>query len=138
MTVLANIKSKIATAFEKIGRTNGTAQPTTEDNTFALAYEYYCADQLAAMAAKRKEQAKAACEQAGLLEHAAIIGSTEVTYDSDFLTISARTATPTTGVDKTVLQNELVKALGAEKAQKVMKAVIKTNKPAVTYIFSAK
>jgi len=138
MSTLALIKSNIAKAFEKIGKTNGTACPPSEANTFPLAYEYFVADQLASYAEKRKKAAKEACEQAGILEHSATPGNTEITFDSDGLVISAVTKNPSTTIDKTVLKNELVKALGIEKAEKILKAASKENKAPVSYVFGMK
>lgn len=132
------IKPKIATAFAKIGNTNGAVCPPSEDNRASIAHELFVADTLASIATKRKEVAREAAKSAGILGEEYVEGSTVQTYDNEYLNISAKTATASKTIDKTKLMNELIKALGAEKAGKVMLACEKTNKPATSFIFAVK
>lgn len=132
------IKPKISTAFSKIGMQNGTASPSSLDNRAAIAHELFVADTLASMATKRKDEAKKAAMSAGILGENYVEGSTVQTYDNEFLNISAKTATASKTIDKTKLMNELIKALGVEKAGKVMESVQKENKPATSFIFAVK
>ena len=124
--------------FNKLGTSNGTAKPESEDNRFSIAYEYFIADALASVAAKRKDIAKAAALEAGVLgdKDEQKEGNSYSVYSSDGLSIVARVATAVERLDKTALMNELVKHLGAEKAAHIMSAASKTNKPAITYIVS--
>ena len=132
------IKPKVSTAFSKIGTTNGTSCPSSLDNRATIAHELFVADTLASMATKRKDEAKKAAMSAGLLGEDYVEGNTQQTYDNEFLTISSKTATASKTIDKTKLMNELVKALGNEKAGKVMELVQKENKPATSFIFAVK
>src|SRR5882672_1133047 len=56
-SAIAKIRSAAATAFDKIGRQNGSAPPQG-DNTDPLLHEYYIARELQAMATKRADKAK--------------------------------------------------------------------------------
>lgn len=132
------IKPKLSTAFSKIGTTNGTSSPPSLDNRATIAHELYVADTLASMATKRKEAAREAAKSAGLLGEEYVEGETKQTYENEHFSISAKTATASKTIDKTKLTNELIKALGAEKAGKIMELVQKTNKPATSYIFAVK
>lgn len=132
------IKPKISNAFSKIGTQNGTSCPSSLDNRATIAHELFVADTLASMATKRKDEAKKAAMSAGILGEDYVEGATVQTYDNEYLNISAKTATASKGIDKTQLMNELVKALGAEKAAKIMVACEKVNKPATSFIFAVK
>jgi len=124
--------------FNKLGVSNGTAPPESEDNRFSIAYEYFIADALASVAAKRKELAKAAALEAGVLgdKEEQKEGNSYNVFDSSGLFIVARVATAVKALDKTKLQSELIKEVGGEKASKIIEAATKTNKPAITYIVS--
>jgi hypothetical protein len=133
------IKSKIAKAFDNIGRTNGTATPQSADNRFSTVYEYFVAAQLASAADKRKEKAKAALQEAGILDKSkCIVGSTVVLYEHELGDFVAKTANPAERLDKTLLKNELIKAIGAEKAEKIITAATKFSAPATSYDFVVK
>lgn len=132
------VKPKLSTAFAKIGTTNGTSCPSSLDNRATIAHELYVADTLASMATKRKEIAREAARSAGILGEDYTEGDTKQVYDNEHLSISAKTATASKTIDKTKLMSELIKALGSEKAAKVMEAVQKENKPATSFIFAVK
>lgn len=132
------IKSKALAAFSKIGTTNGTAAPQSDDNRFGIAYEYFIADALAAVAAKRKEQAKEAAKSAGLLGEDHAEATTVETYSNELISISAKTASAAERVDKTALFNELNKKYGAVEAARILSVATKTNKAATSFIFAVK
>ena len=90
------------------------------------------------MATKRKDEAKKAAMSAGILGEDYVEGDTRQVYENEYLNISSKTATASKTIDKTKLMNELVKALGNEKAGKVMELVQKENKPATSFIFAVK
>jgi hypothetical protein len=124
--------------FNKLGVSNGTSPPESSDNRFTIAYEYFIADALASVAAKRKDIAKAAALEAGVLgdREEQKEGNSYNVFSSDDLFIVARVATAVKTLDKTKLMSELVKLVGVEKTAAIIEACSKSNKPAVTYIVS--
>ncbi len=137
-TVIANIKLKARTAFDKIGHSNGTAKYDSSSNLAHLAHEYFIADLLASMAEKRKKMAKEAAEVAGLLVENAVPGSTVQTYSDEHLTITAKTNNPASRLDQTKLSSVLIKEIGATRAMQVIKECTVENKPATSYIFASR
>ena len=136
---LHTIKSTIAHAFADIGKSDDTYPSSAPpSNTFALVWEYYVADMLASMANKRKDEAKEACLSAGLLGDRAKMapGNMVETYNSELLSIHAKMNNPASRIDKAKLRSELIKALGANNASKVLNACTKENAAAVSYEFS--
>ena len=138
MTELADKKSKIAKAFENIGRTNGTAQPQSDSNQFALAYEFFVADQLESAAKKRKETAKKACVEADLWDMKKVPGVTEELWSNEFVSIIAKTNNAAEKIDNDLLRNELMKKLGTDEAAKLLKKCMKSATPATTISFVVK
>ena len=131
-------KSKVSAAFSKIGNVNGTSAPTSLDNRASIAHEYFIADTLASMATKRKDEAKKAAIEAGILGSDYVEGQTQQVYDNEHLSISAKTNQAVEALDKTKLFSELIKVVGAEKAAVLMASATKKNKPATSYIFAVK
>ncbi len=131
-------KASALKAFDKIGKSNGTAPPESQDNRASIAYEYFIADALAGYATKRKEKAKKDAEAAGLLGEEKKPGDTVETYTNEHLTISARTAQPVERLDKTVLFNNLSKKYGAQEALAIIADATVENKAATTYLFAVK
>jgi hypothetical protein len=129
--------SKIAHAFDKIGKANGTMQPKSEDNRFALIWEYFVSDRLAAMATKRKENAKAACASAGLLGDADSYRAGErlTVYQGDLMLLVAKTNQPASRIDPVALKNELTKSFSATATVAIISRATKTNKAATSYEF---
>jgi hypothetical protein len=132
------IKSKLSSAFSKIGNLNGTSCPSSTDNRATIAHELFVADALASMASKRKDEAKKAAIEAGILGGDYVEASTVQVYDNEFVSISAKTATASETLDKVKLFSELIKELGADKASMILAAASKKNKPATSYIFATK
>jgi hypothetical protein len=98
----------------------------------------FVADALASMASKRKDEAKKAAIEAGILGGDYVEASTVQVYDNEFVSISAKTATASETLDKVKLFSELIKELGADKASMILVAASKKNKPATSYIFATK
>jgi hypothetical protein len=138
MTELADKKSKIAKAFDNIGKSNGTVAPHTDSNQFAVAYEYFVADQLESAAKKRKEQAKKAAAEAGILEFKKTPGTTEMCWENELLAITAKTNNAAEKLDADLLRNELMKKLGTDEAAKLLKKCTKSATPATTISFVVK
>lgn len=136
MTTYANIRSQISEAFSAIGQ----SAPHIEENRSAIAHEYFVADTLEALAKKRKEHAKKAAEEVGILGDRRTFApaNTYEVYSNDLLTVSAKVATPARRLDATALKNELTKRLGAAEAAKIVAECTKENAAAVTYILSAR
>lgn len=134
---LNQIKANIVLAFAKIGTRNGTARPQSDDNRFSVAYEYFVADCLASIASKRKENAKKVAEASGLLS-VPKVGDTATCYENEHLQIIAKTNSPATRLDGTILSNELSKLLGMDKARTLIAKATVENKPATSYSFVAK
>lgn len=138
MSALSQLKIKALLAFDNIGKKNGTAPLPSSENRYALAHEYFIASALASYASKRKDIAKIACEKAGMLGEEFIPGETIETYDSEHLSIIAKTAQPAERIDRASLRTELVKLLGEKVADEVIKKATKTNKAATSYDFITK
>jgi hypothetical protein len=83
---------KVNTAFTNIGKSNGTKMPSSTSNTDSYAYDYWVAQQLVALANKRKEQAEKAAVKAGVLidkeKNPQPEGSKSVVYNGDIMSIS--------------------------------------------------
>lgn len=138
MSILAAIKIKAASAFDKIGKQNGTAPPQSKDNRFSVAYEFFIASTLASIANKRKEVAKAEAERMGILGEAYTEGSTKQVYSSEEFDIVAKTASAAARLDKAKLMTELIKEVGESKAIKIVAKATTTNKPATSFEFVEK
>lgn len=138
MSNLATIKIKVATAVDKIGKTNGTAPPPSIDNRANIAHEYFIASTIASICEKRKEAAKKAAQEAGILGEDYVAGETRMVYDNETMTIAAKTNNPAERLDAKTLRVELIKELGEAKADKIIAASTKSNKPATSFEFIQK
>lgn len=134
---LNQTKANIALAFAKIGTKGSTERPASDDNRWSVAYEYFIAATLSSIADKRKENAKKAAQEAGILT-VPEPGETASSYDNEHLQIIAKTNNPASRLDATILSNELSKELGVDKARKIIAKATVNNKPATSYEFVAK
>lgn len=138
MSLLTQIKLKATAAFDKIGNSNGTVQPQSDDNRFSIAWEYFIADLLSSRATKRKELAKKQAEEVGILGSEHSPNTTKLVFDNEHFSISAKTAKPAERLDKALLSAKLIQELGPEKATSIIKQCTIENKPATSFIFSEK
>lgn len=140
MTDLLLKQAALDKAFQKIGTTNGTGPLESRDNRSSIAYELYVADKLASLADARKKKAKEAAQEAGILgdKSTFVPGTAVQVYDNEYLEIVAKTSNPASRIDKTALENELVKALGRNKATDLLSKVTKENAAATSYQFVAR
>lgn len=133
--MIADLTIKIATAFAKIGTSNGTAMPQNDDNRFSIAYEYLVAKKLKSLAEGREKKAKEAAQSAGLLNGDFEPGTTITTYKNKAFNIVAKTNQPAERIDPNLLKAKLMIAIGADKAEKIIKQCTVTNKAATSYDF---
>ena len=132
---LIDLKLKAAAAFYNIGKKNGTAPPHSNSNLFSIAYEYFIADSLASIAAKRKDQAKKAALEAGLLEGKFIPGTDERVFTCAELDIIAKISNPATRIDAATLRGKLIREVGDKKAEEIIKFATRENKPVTCFTF---
>ena len=82
----------VNTKFADIGKKNGTRMPASTSNTDSYAYDLWVAQQLVALANKRKEHAEKAAIKAGVLldkeKNPQPEGSKQVVYNGDNVAIS--------------------------------------------------
>lgn len=118
---LALVKTHIASKLNKLGTSKDaqSAPPPSTDNRFAIAWEYFIADLLCSLATKRKKQAKEAAQEAGLLTKPKP-GNTETVYQTEGLQIVGKTKQPAKTINRAKLSSNLMRELGAEKAQKII------------------
>lgn len=135
---MMQIKAKLSNKFAELGNKNGTAAPDSEDNRASIAHEFFVADALRSMANKRYELAKKAAAEAGITVDDPVASSTVVTYENEHLSVSAKTASAVQKLDSKKLSSELIKKLGSEQTEKLLKLCYVENKPATSYIFAAK
>ena len=131
-------KAKALTAFDKIGKSNGSSPPESADNRASIAYEYYVADFLASAADKRKKEAKVAAINAGIEAVDPKPGDNKIVYENEHMTITARTASPASRIDASKLRTELIKLHGSDEADKIIRAATVENKASTSYIFAGK
>jgi hypothetical protein len=119
---LSEVKAHIASKVAKLGTVKdaSSAPPSSTDNRIAIAWEYFIADLLASIAAKRKKDAKKAAEDAGLLAKPDP-GNTETVYRTDGLCIVAKTKNPARTINRAKLSVNLMKRMSADEAQKLIK-----------------
>jgi len=83
---------KVNTAFNGIGKTNGTKMPPSTNNSDSYAYDLWVAHQLVSLANKRKELAEKACIKAGIMldkeKDPRPEGTKEVLFNGDNVAIS--------------------------------------------------
>lgn len=133
---LTDIKLKLLKGFEALGTKNGTAVPEgATDNRFAIAYEMFVAYHISSMAEKRKDKAKKAALDAGILLDNYKPSSEVSIYVEDGLAIIAKTASPAQRLDPAILRGKLIREVGEKKAQEIIDFSTKESKPATSYIF---
>lgn len=136
MTELSAIKIKVSSAFDKIGKTNGTANPDPISNLAPIAHELFIAYTLSSMAEKRKELAKVAAQNAGIVLEDPVPDTTKTTYENDHMLVIAKTNKASQSLDATMLKNELTKRFGETVATEIIAKSQKPKKAATTYSFS--
>lgn len=127
---LAKHKLEIQGAFNEIGN----SRPKHSDNIFPLIWDYFVADLLASLATKRKEHAKKALEDIGVLTKPSV-GESKIIYSTDGLQIVGQTKQPSETIDRAKLNSELIKRYGLKVATDILKASTKVNNPATVYSF---
>lgn len=133
---LTQIKLKLIDNLEKLGHKNGTAPLESTDNRNAEAHEFFIADAIRSYAEKRYKNAKSQAEKAGLLfDDKPIPGSTVNTYENENFVIAAKVASPRSQIDSAALRTALIKVVGEDTADNIIKAATKETKPPVSYIF---
>jgi hypothetical protein len=133
---LALVKAHLSAQLGKLGTAKDAKSqpPHSTSNTAALVYEYFVADFLCSLATKRKEAAKKACQEAGILVEPPE-GETETVYKDETIQIIGQTKTASQTIDKAKLNSELMKEVGATKAQAIIANSSKKNKPATSFSF---
>lgn len=139
MTDIMKIKSDILKRFTAIGKTNGTAPPPSDKNTFGIAYEFFVAGVLRSVANKRYEAAKLAAESAGLIgdKKSLDVGSTTVATN-EYFDIVAKKANSSKRLDKTALHNYLSRKYSEKEALEALVASETEQAGAVTIECSLK
>lgn len=130
------IKANAIKQFQRIGTSMPNTQaPQSNDNRSGLAFEYFIADSLKAVAEKRRDAAKAACLEAGVFiaPHELSVGEERESFRDDNIVVTGKKANPATRIDKTELFNVLAKKYGAEEARSIIAQATKENAPSVTY-----
>lgn len=135
---LALVKLHINNSLSKLGTTKDAKSSPPEgassDNRFPIAWEYFVADLLCSLATKRKDVAKKAAVEAGILVKPDP-GETVTIYNSGGLQLIAKTKQASITLDRAALSAELIKELGADKTQRILKKAEKHNTAATTYDF---
>jgi hypothetical protein len=129
MSDIAKAVSAGMTAFNKIGRQNGSAMPQSDDmsNTAPLVYEMLIASRLKSLATARDDEAKKAAREAGILQQDYDPGDHAVSSGCGMVVNVKRNKDSTT-VDNDKLRVELIKRLGEQEAAKLLKECSKPRK----------
>ena len=102
----------VNTKFAAIGKANGTKMPASTSNTDSYAYDLWVAQQLVALANKRKEHAEKEAIKAGVLldkeKNPQPEGSKQVVYHGDNVAISLAVSNAATRVDVNKVVNYLI------------------------------
>lgn len=131
---MVSLKDKIKAAFAKIGTTNGTAAPATEDPLDAIAHELLVSRDLATLAEARKKKAKTAAVRANLITDQELSVGTQNYNATESYNIVAKTATPREMIDEAKLLSGMIDAgLSATKAAAVITGARKFAKAATTW-----
>jgi beta-phosphoglucomutase-like phosphatase (HAD superfamily) len=135
---LSLTKLAITNTLNKLGTSqNGkSAPPPSTDNRFSIAWEYFVADFMASACNKRKEAAKKAAEEAGIITKPGV-GETKTVYKADGLQIIGATKSPAERIDAALLHANLMKEFGEEKAQQILAKCKVKSSPATTFIFAS-
>jgi hypothetical protein len=126
-------KAAIQKTLSKIGKSNGTAPPSSRRNIFPALYEFFVADTLRSAINKRYDAAKAAIiDQQGLNLDAFPESSQAIEASTEHLDLLIKKAAGSSTIDRTMLKNELTKRYGADTAEAIIEASSKPKKGAVT------
>lgn len=134
-------KAAIQKAFSKIGKSNGSAPPESDKNTFGVAYELFVSKDLKSQAEKRYEAAKQAAIDAGVIDmEKTVEGAEVITFDSDMFDVSLKQSAGSMSLDKTMLGNVLKRQCNLNEAQvkSIIEASSKPRKGAVNINISLK
>jgi hypothetical protein len=116
----------IASAFQEIGRVNGTMMPLSKKADDKLAWEYFAASELSSLAEKRRDVAKLAAVKGGVIPdysaHPLEVGTSATAYISDLLTIGVKVTAQADRVNVLGLVADL-KAAGVE--TRLLKRLVK-------------
>ena len=128
MSEIAKRVSAGMAAFNKIGRSNGSAPPDMEgSNTAPIVYELLIAGRLEAAAKARKEAAKVVARDAGILQDEYEPGDHAVSSGCGMI-VNVKRNRDSTQIDNDELRVELIKQLGEQEAAKLLKACSKPRK----------
>ena len=139
MSLSSKTKNKLVdavnVAFAAVGRSNGTKMPKAEGNREPLAYELWCAQHLASLATKRKEQAEAAAIAGGVIfdkeKNPKEGGTKEVIYNGEIVVVSVDVRNGATRVDAAAMATYLMEHNVAPLlVQEAMSYATKHNRPA--------
>lgn len=134
-------KAAIQKAFSKIGVSNGSSAPESEDNRFSTAYELFVSKELKSMAEKRYEAAKEKAELEGVIDKEKAVEGAEVgVYSSEHFDIALKTSSSSLQLDKTKLKNNLMTKhnMSEKEANKLLVLSSGTRKGAVNINISFK
>jgi hypothetical protein len=142
------IESKLQLEFTKVGVVTGVKRPEfvapkgNNDPTryvmlHGFAWEYYCAQILAAAAEKRKDIAKKSCDSVGMFDGAKDVsnGSSGVLHQTPDVIITCEKKNPAVRLDEAELRVQLaIKAkLKPDQVDAIIAASKKENKPATSF-----
>jgi hypothetical protein len=133
-TIVA-VKTHLERVFKRIGTPDDdmTNPPDgVKENRFSIAWEYFIADFACSYWKKRRDKAKKAADEVGLLVPAPI-GSTIKCYKTKELEIIAKTNSPSTRLDESRLVVELTKKMPLVAAKHLIESCKVENNPATTY-----
>jgi hypothetical protein len=133
-TEIIKCKAAIQKVLSNIGKTNGTAPPTSRSsNKFPILYDFFVADTLRSATKKRYEAAKAqVCEVFGVDPETLEDGHNKIEGSTEHLDLLVKKASGSRTIDPTMLKNELTKRYGADTAATIIDASSKDKKGAVT------
>ncbi len=145
MVKLTDLKSKIALALEKIGTTNGTKPPQSQDPIDEQLHEYNVSAMGESYFKKRRELAKKALLKAfgpqneqRLTKARARVARDEIAehvmlISGQFFALDGHVKNGASYVDMNELRVELLKHLDHETVDKIMTNCTKRREPSVTY-----
>lgn len=132
-TEIIQCKAGIQKALSKIGKTNGTAPPSSRRNIFPTLYDFFVADTLRSAINKRYDDAKARLIEQQQLDLEAFPESTQsIEASTEHLDLLVKKNAGSKIIDKTMLRNELSKRYGTDVADEIIEASSKDKKGAVT------
>lgn len=125
----------IATAFNKIGKTNGTTMPKSgTGNHDPAAWELFIAKTLERLAKQRKDMAQQQAMAEGLLGNTSPQPGTKETTYAGVVTITRSVSSPRSTLDTAKLRSNLSRAgMDSQTIDDVLTSSMKTSKAPVLY-----